>query len=129
MASTALDRIGSVASASCALHCLTLSLAPALLGVLSIEFLANEAVEWGLFASAVIFAVVAAVLGFRVHKNTRVLGGFAVGLVALTAARLGEALGLFEGTLVLAVLGGGVLVASHLTSARQLRACRKACCS
>ena len=129
MDSPFLDRMGSVASASCALHCLTLSLAPALLGVLSIEFLANEAVEWGLFASAVVFAVLAAVLGFRVHRDTRVLGGFGVGLAALSAARLGEALALFEGTLVLAVLGGGVLVASHLASARQLRACRKECCS
>ena len=128
MATAVLDRLGSVASASCALHCLTLSLAPALVGVLGVEFLANEAVEWGLFASAVLFAVAAASLGFRAHRDVRVLGGFAVGLVVLSAARLGEALDLFGGTLVLAVVGGGTLVASHLLSARRLRACREDCC-
>ncbi len=128
MASTALDRLGSVASASCALHCLTLSLAPAVVGLLGVEFLANEAMEWGLFGTAVVVAVVAAILGFRVHRDRRVLGGFALGLASLCAARLGEALDLFGGTLVLAVLGGGVLVASHLTSARKLRACAAACC-
>lgn len=128
MSSLFVDRLGSVASASCALHCLTVSLAPALVGFLGVEFLANEAVEWGLFASAVVFAVLAAGLGYRVHRSGKVLASFAIGLGALSAARFGEALDLFEGTLVLAVLGGGVLVASHLTSVRKLRACQEDCC-
>ena len=127
MKSLVLDRVGSIASASCALHCLVLSLAPALLTFLGAEFLANEAVEWGLFASAVLFAVLAATLGYRQHRDGRILFGFGLGLVALTAARLGEALSLFEGTLVMAVLGGTILVSSHLMSVRVLRACRADC--
>jgi hypothetical protein len=122
-----LDRLGGVASASCAAHCLTMSLAPALVAFLGAEFLASEALEWGLFVAAVVFALAAAGLGFRVHRDVRVLAGFGAGLAALTAARLGEALDLFEGTLVLAVLGGGALVASHLVSARQTRRCRASC--
>lgn len=122
-----LDRLGSIASASCAVHCLTMSLAPALVAVLGIEFLANEMVEWVLFASAVVFALAAAGLGYREHRDARVLAGFGVGLSVLTAARLGEALHLFGGTLVLAVLGGGILVATHFISVRRLRTCRAAC--
>lgn len=122
-----LDRMGSLASASCALHCLTLSIAPAIVAVLGLDFLANEAVEWGLFGAAVGFALLAAGLGYRVHRNRRVLGGFGVGLALLGAARLGEAMALFEGTLVLAVLGGAVLVTSHVMSSRCTRACREGC--
>ena len=127
MSSIVLDRMGSIASASCALHCLTLSLAPALVAFLGIDFLASEAVEWGLFASAVLFALLAATLGYREHRDHRVLAGFGVGLLALSAARLGEAGALFEGTLVLAVLGGVILVTSHIVSARRLRTCREGC--
>ena len=123
-----IDRLGSVASASCALHCLTTALAPALITLLGVEFLANEAVEWGLFLAASVFAVTAAFLGFRVHRSPSVLLGFGVGLAALITARLGEALHLFEGTLVFAVLGGLILVASHVLSSRRAQACQKACC-
>lgn len=122
------DRLGSVASASCALHCLATALAPAAIALLGVEFLANEAVEWGLFLAASIFAVTAAALGYRVHRSSSVLIGFGVGLATLTAARLGEAMHLFEGTLVFAVLGGAILVASHVVSARRTKACTKPCC-
>lgn len=127
MKSLVLDRLGSLASASCAVHCLALSLAPALLTFLGAEFIANESVEWGLFASAVSFAILAATLGYREHRDGRVLASFGIGLVTLASARLGEALSLFEGTLVLAVLGGAILVASHLMSVRVLRTCRADC--
>lgn len=123
MNSVVFDRLGSVASASCALHCLTMALAPAVVTLLGVEFLANEAVEWTLYGAAVVFALVAAAVGFRVHRSLPVLGGFGLGLAVLSAARLAEAFHLFEGTLVLAVLGGGVLVGTHIFSARRLRSC------
>lgn len=123
------DRMGSVASASCALHCLTFAVAPAVAGALGIGFLANEKVEWTLFAAAIVFALLASGLGFRVHRNRRVLGGFGLGIALLSAARLGEAFHLFPGTLVLAVLGGAALVASHLASSRCVRQCRDASCA
>ena len=122
-----LDRLGSVASASCAIHCLTMALAPALVAILGIEILASEAVEWGLFGAAVVFALSAAFFGYRLHRDTRVLGGFGLGLALLSAARLGEALDLFAGTLVLALLGGGLLVATHVLSSRWIHACSEAC--
>jgi hypothetical protein len=117
------DRLGSVASATCALHCLTMALAPALVTLLGVEFLAGEAVEWSLYGFAVVFALVAGALGYRTHRSLPVLGGFCLGLMVLSAARLGEAFHLFGGTLVLAVLGGGILVATHVLSARRVRSC------
>ena len=123
-----LDRLGGVASACCALHCLMTALAPALIAIMGVEFLANEAVEWGLFAVASVFAVTAAFLGFRVHRSPAVLFGFGLGLLSLTTARLGEAMHLFEGTLVFAVLGGAILVSTHVVSARRTRSCQKPCC-
>jgi hypothetical protein len=128
MNSITLDRLGGVASASCALHCLMTGLAPALIALLGVEFLANEAVEWGLFAAASVFAITAAVLGFRVHRSSAVLLGFSLGLASLITARVGEAMHLFEGTLIFAVLGGVILVVSHVVSARRTKSCQKPCC-
>lgn len=118
------DRLGSVASATFAVHCMTLSLAPALVSVLGLGILANELFEWGFFVAAVGFAIVAAVLGYRTHRTAWVIGGFAFGILVLAVGRFGEAFGLIEGGVGLAVLGGGVLVASHLASLRRTHACR-----
>ena len=45
MNTLSLDRMGGVASATCALHCLVLSVAPALVTFLGVEFLAQEVSE------------------------------------------------------------------------------------
>lgn len=52
----------------------------------------------------------------------------AVVLALLAAGRMGEALSLYEGAAGLAVLGGGLLVASHVLSERMARIRRAACC-
>ncbi len=124
-----IDRTGSVASATCAAHCLLLSAAPALLSLLGLEFLRNEALEWGLFAVALSVAALAAGLGYRVHHNLWVLGSFATGIAVLVAGRLGEALELYEGAGLLAILGGVLLVVSHFRNIGSIRACKAACCT
>ena len=117
-----LDRFGSVASATCAVHCAVMSVAPAVVSLLGLGVLAHEAFEWGFFVTAVSFAFAAALLGYRTHRSGWVLLGFAAGVVVLSLGRLGEALELHEGGVILAGVGGGLLVASHLASARQIRA-------
>ncbi len=109
------DRLGSLASASCAVHC---ALGPALVSVIGLGILANQSVEWALFASAIGFAVAAAWFGYRLHRNPWILGGFATGVLVLAAGRVGEAFELYEGGLVFALVGGALLVTSHLASAR-----------
>ena len=122
-----LDPLGSVASAACAVHCFVLMVAPAVVALLGLEFLANEAFEWGFFVAAVALAVGAAGIGYASHRTPWVVASFGVGLLVLVAGRLGEAWQLFEGGGLVAVLGGGLLVASHLASRRQVRVCRTDC--
>ncbi len=123
-----MDRTGSIASAACAAHCLILSAAPALLSVLGLELLKHEAFEWGLFAAALGMATIAAGLGYRVHRRFWVLASFGTGIAVLIAGRLGEALELYEGAGILAIIGGLLLVASHLKNMGSIRACKEDCC-
>ena len=127
MQSVWMDRFGSAASTACALHCFTMSFAPALLGVLGISFLANEVFEWAFFSAAIAFALLAAALGYRVHRAKGVLIGFAVGVGLLVMGRMAEAFELFEGGGKLAILGGLALAGSHLASLRCTAACRADC--
>jgi hypothetical protein len=104
------DRIGSVAGAACAAHCLVSSVASAIgLGVL-----ASEAVEWGFSTLAVGFAVVAAIHGYWCHRAAWVVAGFGAGVLVLLLGRLGEVLDLHESGVGLAVAGAGLWVASDL---------------
>jgi hypothetical protein len=95
---------------------------------LGLEFIRSEVLEWGFFVSAILFAAVAAVLGHRVHKRIGITAGFGLGIVVLTAGRLGEAMSLFEGGAVLAVAGGSLIVLGHFNNSRASRACSDACC-
>ncbi|MFT5686326.1 MAG: hypothetical protein ACI8RZ_007282 [Myxococcota bacterium] len=121
-----MDRLGSVASAACAAHCFVLAAIPSIISVLGLNALTHEAFEWGFFTLAVGCALVAAVLGYRIHRTRWLLTGFGVGVLVLLAGRLGEALALYEGGAFLAVLGGGLLATSHVVSLRQTR--EQACC-
>ena len=103
--------------------------APALIPLLGLAFLADEAFEWTFFALAVGFALAAGYAGYRVHRTRWVLAGFGMGILVLLAGRLGEFLQVYEGGAVLAVVGGAILVASHGASTVQTRACGEACAS
>ncbi len=121
MNTTWTDRLGSVASTACAAHCFVLAVVPSLISALGLTVLAHEAFEWGFFALAISFALVAAVVGYQSHRTRWLMAGFGVGILVLTAGRLGEALALYEGGAALAVIGGSILVVSHLLSLRQAR--------
>ena len=116
-----MDRLGSVASATCAAHCLLFAALPSLISLLGLHFLAHEAFEWGFFVLAVSFAIAAGMSGYRTHRNVWLFAGFGVGVLVLIAGRLGEALALYEGGGFVAILGGSILVASHLMSLRRAR--------
>jgi len=123
-----LDRLGGTASAACALHCLSLALAPAIITLFGLNHAAHGTLEWLFFASAATLAIIAAVVGYRTHHTLWVVGGFAAGLLVLSAGRMGEALSLFEGGVYFAVTGGSILVLSHVASIRETRRHRRACC-
>lgn len=112
------DRFGGVASAICALHCLTISFVPSLLS--SIEFLSsyNEILEWGFFSFAMLFALSSLIFSWKIHKNIIVLIGLIVGSALLTLGRMSEAMSLFEGGGTLSIIGGAVLFYSHFLGIR-----------
>jgi hypothetical protein len=128
MSAAWLDRLGGVASLACALHCAVFGLAPALVTLVGLELFAGEAFEWGFFALALVFATLAAALGYRAHRTAWVPLGFALGGGMLVVARLAEALALFEGGAVLAVCAGLLLVGFHVANTLRMRACEEACC-
>jgi hypothetical protein len=124
-----MDRLGGLASAACAMHCLTMAFAPALISLVGLGFLADESFEWGLFVTAVGFAFAAAIFGYRVHRTWWVPAGFGIGILVLMAGRLGEAMQLYEGGAIVAITGGSLLLTTHVASAVRTRACREACAS
>lgn len=123
-----LDRLGGVASMGCALHCALMAFAPALVTVLSLEALKDEAFEWGFFLAAISFAALAGGLGYRSHRVAWIPMGFLGGIALLTTARLSEALSLFEGGGALAVAGGALLVTLHVVNGVKSKAAHVACC-
>jgi peptidoglycan/LPS O-acetylase OafA/YrhL len=120
-----LDRFGTVASTACAVHCGAVAFVPALLSLIGLGFLQDERFEWIFLTFAVGFAVGAGWSARRLHREGWVTIGFALGVLSLVAARAGEMLGV-EGSVVLALVGGVVLVVSH---GLNLRASRESTCS
>jgi hypothetical protein len=122
------DRFGTGASAACALHCAILSFAPAVLPLIGLGILHDERFEWSFLAVAVLFAVVAAGFGHRVHGSWPITGAFALGVTALVSARVFEVSGI-EGGLWLALTGGAIVVGAHLFNLRRCRACHDEACT
>ena len=122
MLSIQLDRFGGVASAICALHCLTISFVPSLLSNVQFFSSYNEILEWGFFSFALLFALSSVIFNWKSHKNVLVLIGFLSGIFFLTLGRMSEAMSLFEGGGVLSVFGGFVLFCSHYLC---IRCCEK----
>jgi len=122
-----LDRLGGAASAACAIHCLSLALAPALLPMLGLGFLAGESTEWFFLAASVPLGVVSGMVGFRRHRSRSVALSFAVGLLLVVLGRWMEAHGQsYPLGPALLVLGGALLVAAHLGNLRGCRDCPRA---
>lgn len=117
------DRVGIIASAVCLVHCLLLPLLVPLLPLLA-GVAETESVHEGLLAFLALCAVVAFVPGFRAHRAGSVLafGGLGVVLLALgVLAHDWPALAGFDTPLT--VIGGLVLVSTHLVNLHLCRAC------
>lgn len=122
-----IDGAGSIGSAACAVHCALMTLGPAMVSVLGLEFLRQEAFEWGFSLLGISLASLVAFLGYRSHGARWVLVGFASGILVLSTARFGEALQRLEGGVAFAIIGGALLVASHVASMWRSHACHQEC--
>ena len=81
------DRLGMFASTACAWHCAVCALVPAAFATLGLDILLDEKFEWLLTIVAVTFGVVTMVMGWRRHRNLRVMVILSVGIVGLLAVR------------------------------------------
>ena len=129
-----MDRFGSLASMACAAHCVVMAVLPSLFTVVEAGHHGHDGhgehalLEWAFFGLASLFALGAAIIGYRSHRTWWIAAGFAVGLPVLAAGRLGEAFHIEGVGFGLTVLGGVILTTSHLLSIRQCKRSQDSCC-
>ncbi len=111
------DKLGILASALCALHCVA---GAALVGALGVGSLfADERLELIFVAVAVLIAGWALTVGYRRHRRPAPLAVGIIGTLTLAGARF--ELGVESMEVVLSVLGAGVLISAHWMNLRLLR--------
>jgi len=120
-----IDRLGTLASSACAVHCALTAILPEAIATVGLGALLGHELEWGFTFAALVFATTAVILGWRRHRSRPVVALLGGGIVALLLARLAE--GVPELVCIsLSVLGGALLVAGHLSNIRASRHVRAA---
>lgn len=115
------DRLGVVASAACAVHCVGVALVPAVLAAAGLSALLAHDAEWTFTLVAVGFAALALVMSWRRHGALEPVLAFAIGITGLLAARFLEEAGSHGLGTTMAVCSGAVLVLGHALSLRLRR--------
>ena len=100
---------------------------PGLLTALSVSWVASHAFEWGFTIAAMLFGLVAAIVGWRSHRSRPAVLLLLAGVLGLLFARLleegvGHSVGATAG-----LLAGGILIAGHLQSLRASCKCAVPC--
>ena len=113
-----IDVAGMLLSGACALHCLLVALAPAMLAATGLGALLDESAEWAFTATAVGVGAIAALMAWRARRPAAVLVGFVLAIGALLAGRVLEHLGAHGATEALSVLGGVGLALTHVVNLR-----------
>jgi len=120
-----LDKAGATASLACAVHCAAMPLVITLLPLLGLTFLADERLEWGLLGLSALLGVSSLCLGFREHGHRRALAILAVGLSLMALGRIAEERQWGRASVLVVVLSGSTIAASHLLNRRLCHACRR----
>lgn len=117
-----LDRAAVCVSAVCLIQCLMLAVVVILTPVASIGFLGNDSFHLFLLAVIVPLSVTAFALGYRVHRNARLLVPGLLGLGVVLAAAVLEATLLSPlASALLTSSGGLLLIVGHWLNLRQRR--------
>jgi hypothetical protein len=112
------DLCGGLVSLICAIHCVAVSLAPALVATTGVPFLHDERVEHGIVCCALSLGGLAAARGFIRHRRPLVVGLFVVALMLLACGVAVEAAGIQAFGSGLSVFGGLAMVGAHVHNAR-----------
>lgn len=116
------DRVGAFLGIACAIHCLAVPLLLGVLPTLGLGFLAEHGFDLIIIISALAFAAMAAYSGFKVHRDRRILWGFALAAALMLGGHELEHMDTLWGR-VPAILGGLTLAAVHFFNLRLARRC------
>lgn len=123
-----LDRVGAVASAICAVHCLLTGVALGLLSVIGLGFMGSPVTETIFLVTTMVVGIAAVVHGRRKHHSLIPAVIFVAGLgCILTSHYVFDHQGAFGTSF--AVLGGLSLVAFHVVNQRLQHGCQCGACA
>ncbi len=120
------DRVGMVASAACAVHCVVCAVVPSILAALGLGVLIGHEAEWLFTGVAAVFALGALVTGLRSHGARLPAVVLGLGVVSLILSRLFEEWHLGSLGMAFSVMAGITLVVGHITNLRASRRCCEA---
>lgn len=116
------DGFGAFASGTCAIHCVICALIPGALAAVGLGALLGHRAEWGLAIIAIIFAGVAAYLGWKNHASYPVVVALLGGAAGLLLARVLEMVGLLAVAPVIGIASSVLLVGGHIANLRESKA-------
>lgn len=120
-----LDRVGTLLSLVCALHCIALPFIMTLLPLIGLKFLQDSGVDMVLIVVAVTVALTSLCWGAQIHGRYNLLGLVLIALAIFSIAHL------FEGQYLhasLMAVGGLTLATAHILNHRLCKNC-SGCCS
>lgn len=118
-----LDKVGSCASLTCAIHC---ALMPFVLTLLPAAFgatLGSEWIEWGLFGCSAAIGATSVHRGRRIHGKRTAQLVCSVGLAMLAIGRIGDERHWGSWVFLALVAGGLVIASAHLINLDLCRTC------
>lgn len=123
------DRLGAMASAICAVHCLLTGVALGLLSVIGLGFLGSSTAEYAFLATTFTIGVIAVVHGVRRHHSALPSMFFVIGLVCWLLSHFVFGHGHAHngqssiGGTTFAVMGGLCLITFHVLNQRMAHRC------
>lgn len=121
------DRLGTIASFLCAVHCAITGIAVSVLSVIGFTYLQSPLLEWGFLGFALVFGGWAVVRGYGIHKAFTPALIFVAGFLLLVVSHVveprrpdGGSTGYAE---LLSVLGGICLISFHYFNRQFMKTC------
>jgi len=122
------DKIGSILSSLCAVHCLCMPVLIGVLPVLGLSFLGSHRFEQAASVSMIVLATACVWSGCRVHRRWGLLALFGAGAVVVVYIQFGGAPEEVETQpnwreAAVMTIGGSLIAASHVLNLKLRRRC------